>query len=261
MTKIQKYMMATFVRLRVGIGIIGIIFPFVLWGGGKIAGIPLADSMSAYYHANRDCLDPKRPGVCQTLDCSDRTRPESCTIKNPPKGTGPMRNWFVGILFVMGACLYLIQGFSNLENVFLNVAGILAICVALFPMPWSMDKTSGFPIHYVSAVIFFILIAFVCMFCSGKTLHHLPQTENKKRVIANYKIAYRSLAILMILSPVMAIVFNYTTRQSSKGFWMEAFGIGAFGVYWLVKTSELKRSEIGRKVLEGELDMDISSLR
>ena len=65
----------------------------------------------------------------------------------------------------------------------------------------------------------------------------------------------------MILSPVMAIIVNYATRQSGTGFWMEAFGIVAFGVYWLVKTSELRRSEIERKVLEGELDMDISSLR
>jgi hypothetical protein len=60
MTDIQKQMMATFLSLRVGVGVIGIVFPLLLWGGGTIAGFHLADSMSAYYHANRDCIDPKR---------------------------------------------------------------------------------------------------------------------------------------------------------------------------------------------------------
>ena len=32
MTEIQKFMMATFVRVRAGVGIIGICFPFLLCG-------------------------------------------------------------------------------------------------------------------------------------------------------------------------------------------------------------------------------------
>ena len=38
MTDIQKQMMATFLSLRVGVGLIGIVFPLLLWGGGNIAG-------------------------------------------------------------------------------------------------------------------------------------------------------------------------------------------------------------------------------
>jgi hypothetical protein len=60
MTDIQKLMMATFLSLRVAVGVIGIVFPLLLWGGGNTVGIHLADSMSAYYHASRDCIDPKR---------------------------------------------------------------------------------------------------------------------------------------------------------------------------------------------------------
>lgn len=39
-----------------------------------------------------------------------------------------MRNWFVGILFVVGVCLYLIKGFSKWEDILLTIAGILAVC-------------------------------------------------------------------------------------------------------------------------------------
>jgi hypothetical membrane protein len=250
MTNIQKQMMATFLSLRVGVGVIGIVFPLLLWGGGKIAGLHLADSMSAYYHANRDCIDPKRP------------EPKApCSEQPLPTGRGPIRNWFVGILFVMGVCLYLIKGFSKWENILLTIAGILAVCVAIFPMPWTAGQVSGFPKHYVSAVTFFILIAFVCMFCSDKTLKHMPTIPNREKVIARYRLWYRVLAVSMVLSPIAAYAFNEFTAQDSLAFWAEAFGIWAFGIYWLVKTKELSLSDIERRALNGEVDMDISTLR
>lgn len=250
MTNIQKQMMATFLSLRVGVGVIGIVFPLLLWGGGEIAGFHRADSMSAYYHANRDCIDPKRP---------EPSAP--CSAQPLPTGRGPMRNWFVGILFVMGVCLYLIKGFSKWENLLLTIAGILALCVALFPMPWTDGKVAGFPKHYVSAVTFFVLIAFVCMFCSGKTLQYMPKIPNREKVIARYRLRYRVLAICMAVSPVAAYVFNEFTRRHTLGFWAEAFGIWAFGIYWLVKTKELRLSDVEGRALRGEVDMDISSFR
>jgi len=172
-----------------------------------------------------------------------------------------MRNWFVGILFVVGVCLYLIKGFSEWEDILLNIAGILAVCVAIFPMPWTDGKVSGFPKHYVSAVTFFIFIAFVCMFCSGKTLKYMPNIPNREKIIARYRLLYRVLAISMALSPVAAYAFNEFTRQNSLGFWAEAFGIWAFGIYWLVKRKELRLSDVERRALKGDVDMDFSTLR
>ncbi|MGA7914859.1 MAG: hypothetical protein WCA00_06460 [Candidatus Acidiferrales bacterium] len=250
MTDIQKQMMATFLSLRVGVGVIGIILPLLLWFGGNFAGIHLADSMSAYYHANRACINPQHP---------EASAP--CSTIPLPTGEGPMRNWFVGALFVIGVCLYVIKGFSKWENLLLTIAGILAVCVAIFPMPWTSGKFVGFPIHYVSAVTFFVFIAFVCMFCSGKTLKFMPDIPNREKVIARYKFLYRLLAVLMVLSPVAAYLFNDSTGQNSRVFWAEAFGIWAFGTYWLVKTKELSLSDVERRALKGELEMNTSTLR
>jgi hypothetical membrane protein len=250
MTDIQKEMMATFLSLRVGVGVIGIILPLLLWFGGNFVQIHLADSMSAYYHANRACIDPQRP------------EPDAPCSTNPlPTGEGPMRNWFVGALFVIGVCLYLIKGFSKWENLLLTIAGILAVCVAIFPMPWTGGKAVGFPMHYVSAVTFFIFIAFVCLFCSGKTLKFMPDIPNREKVIARYKFRYRVLAILMVLSPAAAYVCNEFFRQDHLVFLAETFGIWAFGIYWLVKTMELSLSDVERRALKGELEMNTSTLR
>src|ERR1700733_13431466 len=164
MTDIQKRMLATFLTLRIGVGVIGIIFPILLWAGGRARSIHLADSMSASYHAHEGCLDPKRPDTC----------PEGEQLK----GAGPMRNCFVGILFIIGSVMYLMKGFSNLENWALNVAGVMALGVALFPMPWT-KTAKGFSPHGICAIAFFICIAFACAFCSGKTLKHMPPSPDR----------------------------------------------------------------------------------
>jgi hypothetical protein len=61
MTNIQKQMMATFLSLRVGVGVIGIVFPLILWGGGNIAGVvdsalPIERGL-AYISCDLRCLN------------------------------------------------------------------------------------------------------------------------------------------------------------------------------------------------------------
>ena len=63
-------------------------FPLLLWiGGYLLAKLPLAGSMSAYYHAS-DFLHPDQVLRVQ----------------------GVMRNEFVGILFAVGALLIVYRG-------------------------------------------------------------------------------------------------------------------------------------------------------
>jgi hypothetical protein len=119
MTDIQKLMLSMFIHLRLGVGIIGLSLPFVLEIGGWFNGVHFAGSMSAYYHATAQCSLPKcANGATQDPRCQE-------------PGKGPMRNWFVGNLFFIGAAMFLIKGFSVWENWALNIAGTAAPCVAL----------------------------------------------------------------------------------------------------------------------------------
>jgi uncharacterized membrane protein len=250
MTDIQKSMKATFVSLRMGIGIIGILFPFILWIGGKISGFPLQSSMSAYYHANPACLDPDHPP------------PHAEGTPNPRliAGAGPMRDYFVGILFAVGSVLFLYKGFSRWENMALNLGGICAVLIALFPMSWNAGESSLFSPHLVFALTFFACIAFVGTFCSEKTLRFASFPGQGSQPARRYRVTYAILALLMMASPVAAILFNWSTGQSSKGFYMETFGILAFGIFWLVKTSELNRNGLEAQAISGTINMDRRSM-
>jgi len=244
MTDIQKRMLATFLVLRIGVGVIGILFPILLWAGGRYHHIELAGSMSAYYHAHAGCLDPKRTATC--------------SVGDQVTGAGPMRNWFVGILFVIGAIMGLMRGFSRWEDGALDVAGVMAVGVALIPMPWTAIG-KGFSPHGFCAITFFLCIAFVCAFCSDKTLKHMPlECPNRNKVIAFYRRSYRILAVAMILSPIVAYVLNILSLKDSFQFFAETLGIWAFGAYWLFKTAELSNSGVEKKALTGELPLDTS---
>jgi hypothetical protein len=227
-----------------GVAVIGFAFPLLLWAGGKINGISLPGSMSAYYHANRDCNDATHPKD-QPPD-----KANACL-----QGAGPMRNWFVGILFVVGIIMYLYKGFTHVEDVTLNIAGVMAVCIALFPMSWTPTRGAGLSIHGISATLFFLCIAFVCEFCSRTTLSLMPDgLKDRNKIISSYKKRYRILAVLMLVSPLVAVVFNWISVQNSLMFWTETFGIWAFSAYWLVKTLELRLSEVEKRALQGELD-------
>ena len=55
---IEEQIKATYFALRAGAALIAFVFPLLLWGGGKLAGFSLRDSMSAYYWATPTQLCP-----------------------------------------------------------------------------------------------------------------------------------------------------------------------------------------------------------
>jgi hypothetical protein len=77
-----------------------------------------------------------------------------------------MRDIFVGGLMATGAALYLYKGFSNGENRALNLAGLLALAVAIFPVNGTAVLSFAFSlagtVHKVSGVLFFFSMAYLC---------------------------------------------------------------------------------------------------
>ena len=220
--ELDRHILSTYMKLRLWVGVIGIIFPFLLWVGGVIQGVPLQGSMSDYFHAN------------QTVGEYDTTPDD-----------GVMRSWFVGILFVVGVTLILYKGFSNRENWLLNIAGVLAVCVAIFPKEWNCDECAKITIHGVCAISFFICIAIVCIWCASNTLHLLNESDRVK-----YRRAYWLLGAGMIASPLAAWLLTRDQKLSgSYIFFVEALGVCVFAIYWIVKSIEIYRSNADQDAL------------
>ena len=245
---IEDQIRATYFALRVGAAAIAFIFPVLLWGGGKVAGFTLRDSMSAYYWAT--AVQPCPCGENPDHSCKKVGREVDLALTPSPRERalepGTMRNWFVGLLFAIGTLLYVNQGHSQKEDWALNLAGLLAVGVALFPMSWSCYRHSFSPHGFCAVSSSCLCIAFVSAICSRDTLALIKDPK----VRAKYQRTYIGLALAMIVAPIAAYIFNFITSRSSPVYWAEVFGIYAFAGYWCVKTKEMSGPDIKRLIAE-----------
>ncbi len=215
--KLEQHVFATYISLRIGMALLGFALPLVLYFGGRMFGISLQESMSDYYYA---------------VSQNDKS----------------MRDGFVGLIFALGAFLFLYKGFSTREDWLLNFAGLFAIGVAVFPV-----QDHKIP-HIVSAVSFFLCIASVCFCCADETLDEksVQMDEGRKNW---YRWLYRAMAVLMLLSPVTALVFSLFLRQlSSYVYCVESAGIWAFSASWLIKSYEFRETKFERQVLRMQVE-------
>jgi hypothetical protein len=187
------------------------------WIVGLIADPPaILPSLSAYYH----------------YDVPDGTA----------YGAGDTRDIFVGILAAIGAFLIGYRGYSQAENIALNVAGVSAIIVALFPTAWHGSGAIAGVVHTAGAVFFFLAVAFVCLTQSETTLT-LVSNEARQRTL---RTIYKLLGWLMVGLPlaVLALYLLDTDREGSIIIYLlEVIAIYVFAFFWIVKSGELREIE------------------
>lgn len=202
----------SFYRVRQALGILGLLFPFLLLLGGLLQDARIQPSISDYYHTT-------------------------------------LRDLFVGTLFAIGIFLISYQGHRRepgepiSDNLAATLAGIGAFGLALFPNRFSPEtlnifqfylETKAGVLHFISAFLFLGSMAY---FCLGK----FARTLNPGR-----RLIYRwcGWAIIVFgLAATIASIFRVVGSPETKTmiettgiiFWFEAFGIWAFGLSWLVK--------------------------
>ncbi len=215
----QKHMSGTYFSLRMGMGLLAVALPLLLWLGGWLYDRePLRCSMSAYYHSQA------------------------------------MRDLFVGSLVAIGMFLYLYKGFSRQENWALNLGGALAIGIAMVPTgPLCGEAAGPFTLHGTFAVLFFLSIAYVCIFRASDTLSLIRDAGKA----ATFRTAYRVFGALMVVSPVIAAALAFALQGGRRGsslvFYVEALAVFTFAAYWLTKSAELSATDAERLALERKL--------
>src|SRR5262245_9368907 len=236
---------ATYKTLRLGLAVLAFAFPLLLYFGGRIFWkLPLAGSLSAYYLYH--CVELSADKM------PDPSGPATCTRASDEPDKGVLRNPFVGILFAVGALLFAYQGFSRLEDYALNLAGILAWGVALFPLDWPPDPNQGFSLtlHGTFAVSFFLCIAYVCIFRAGDTLPLIHDPAIRKRYLRTYQF----LGLAMVIFPLLAwALTSITPWKTSAIFFVELAGIYVFSIYWVIKSHEASKTNVDEKASRGKL--------
>lgn len=234
--ELARHFSNTYFKLRAGLAVFAFATPFVLWLVGRIAyHLDLQPSMSAYFWAASS---------------------DQCA-------TFPMRTIFVGFLFAISVCLFAYRGLTNRENTLLNLAGLCALGVALFPeqivvsqgatdpriaqllmncpaiASWAADPPP--PVHYPSAVVLFVLLSIVAWSCAKESLKFLPPGRDAAR----FRRIYRSIATAMILFPLPGLALAYVSGLWDRRiFFIEAAGMITFGTYWAFKSYELSLSSL-----------------
>ena len=226
--ELQKHIYKAYVFLRLGLFLLALGFPFLLWGIGSLNGIHLQDSMSEYYFAFAPTTSELR--------------------------VFPVRVVFVGVLFVLGFFLILYRGFSRTENWMLNIAGVCAFLVALFPMPTPDYCTNcgnnpySF-VHYWAAVVLLTCIAFVAWACTEQTLGELDDDRWRRF----FRTCYYVIAIIMIITPVILRAMTWEVAQTKWTYIVETVGTVMFAIYWGLKSWELSKSEAEWNAMKGKV--------
>ena len=208
--RLRENLLRSYIHVSRGIGIIAVIFPVAVYFTGRAFGISLQDSLSHYFFASSQ-------GLTDPFD-------------------HPARILFVGGLFAIGTFLFLYKGFSRSENVLLNVAGVLAIGVAVLPM--GMWKVAGFfTPHAACAVSMFLCIIYIAIWGKRDSLDLLRDPKRKAAYVKTYNIIAGLMASFILIALVLNFLFGTGT---SIVFWIECAGIWVFAAFWLVKAKELR---------------------
>ena len=245
---ISEQIQGTYFRIRFIVAIIGLLFPVILYFGGRMNHFGLRGSMSAYYWATEKapcpCGDkPERSGKCIQIE-KNSDEEKACFALPAATEAGSMRSYFVGFLFAVGAILFANKGYSRREDILLNIAGVSAWMIALFPMPWTGKPEPLAWVHFTAAIIFFLAIASVAAFCSHATVKLINDPTQRKV----YMSAYWFFAVSMIAAPTAAYILN---RKEHPIYWVEFCGIWAFAAYWIVKGIEMSGPDTEKKVADG----------
>jgi len=110
---------------------------------------------------------------------------------------------------------------------------------------------TGTKLHAFVAVSFFVSMALVCLFCANDTINLLPDKKDQDA----FKRRYRAIGIVLLASPLAAVITSYALGQHNKyKFFIEAFGVWTFGYYWWTKSREFRITSAEKRAAQGMLE-------
>ena len=214
MSASNNSLVLSYLGLRKAIGIIGIALPFVLvFGEIVLDGSGIQSSISSYYY----------------------------TV---------MRDVFVGGICAIGVFLLSYRGYERIDRIAGKIACIFALGTALLPTSPDTAATATQlfigKLHLLSAVCFFLTLAFFALILFRKTGPGRPTLQKQRRNIVYTGCGIAILACILLIIVVKLLPQDSSVFSLAPVFWLEASAIVSFGISWFVKGEAiLKDGEIG----------------
>ncbi|MEX0290375.1 MAG: hypothetical protein AB3N14_14815 [Flavobacteriaceae bacterium] len=206
----------SYITLRKTIGYIGICIPFFLVLGSVLIGdcTEIQSSISDYYH----------------------------TV---------MRDGLVGAICAISFFLLCYRGYDKRDLIATRLAAIFALGIAFFPTTFTdiielpcievrqIDNPLVKIIHFSSATLFFLTLAYMSIFLFTKSDKEKTQWEQPKKTRNNlYRISGYVIVGCLVLLALYFFVLEEKWPELKRYdlvFWLETIALLAFGISWLTK--------------------------
>lgn len=144
-------------------------------------------------------------------------------------------------MIILGACSVLLMfydGYDKMDDIINTTAGIFGLLICLFPCGTDAERVGTFQvpveissaIHNISAVVFFLILAYVSLFQFTKSNGNMTEKKKKRNVI------YRVCGVGMIASFAILLLPSFYIQV-----WLtETFALSFFGISWLTKANAYK---------------------
>ncbi|MDG1572183.1 hypothetical protein OZ410_07630 [Robiginitalea sp. M366] len=161
-----------------------------------------------------------------------------------------MRDGLVGTICAISFFLFAYRGYDVKDFWATRAAAVLALFVAFFPTiytdeiypPCNVVRPIENPlvnaIHFSSALLFFLVLAYISLFLFTKTDHPQAMGQRKKHRNRVYKTCgWVMLACLALLALYFAWLRHRFPGLAAYDpvFWLESLALWAFGISWLIK--------------------------
>lgn len=144
------------------------------------------------------------------------------------------RDYFVGLLFVVGGLMLAYNGHTSTEAWASKAAAIAALLIALYPTAKdSCESSMTSTVHGAAAVALFAILTY---FCFGPFRRNTKGQGGKKGVRAKLYFLCGSVmaaALVTGLAGQWLLACELVARLNLI-FWVEAVALTAFGVAWIV---------------------------
>ena len=144
------------------------------------------------------------------------------------------RDYFVGLLFVVGALMLAYNGHSTRESLASKGAALCAVIAALLPTASECGVSNpGSIIHTVAATALFLILAY---FCFGPFRENTKGEAGKPGVRAKLYFMCGCVMVACMLVGLLGklILSCETIGALSLIYWVEATALAAFGFAWIV---------------------------